>query len=253
MMNKYPYDYNIFFDFIESFLPSGFQNINEEDPIIKCLEDLMKENNQFLLVMDLTQIKIIYTSKRSIDMVGVEPKDLTPYEMMEAVHLDDIERFGMARSKILSIDKELFVGQKGSRVLSTNMRLRNKDQIYLNTLFQCYMFFSSIPYKAVFEIQIHTNIEDNKFKKDEFHYYTGTDVSLFKFPDEDLLNKGHHLTKREFEIIKLIEEGFTSVQIGEKLFISEKTVSTHRSNILNKTRKPNVSDLIYDLKEQGLL
>jgi len=252
-MNGDPYNYSIFFDFIDSFLPSGFLNINAEDPIIKKLEALMEANNQFLLVMDLTQIKIIYSSKRSIDMVGIEPNNLTPYQMMEAIHLDDVERFGMARSKILSIDRELFVGQKGSRVLSTNMRLRNKDQNYLNTLFQCYLFFSPIPFKAVFEIQVHTNIESYKFKKDQFHYYTGNDVSLFKFPDENLLNIGHHISKREFEIIKLIEKGLSSEQIGELLFISTYTVSTHRSNILKKTNKHHISDLIYELKENGLL
>jgi len=247
------YSYSIFFDFIESYLPSGFLDIKEEDPIIKKLEALMEESNQFLLVMDLTKVKIVYASKRSMDMVGVEPKKLTPYEMMEAVHLDDVNRFGMARSKLINLDRELFVAQKGSILLSSNMRLRNNKNKYLNTLFQCYMFFSQIPYKAVFEIQVHTNIDSYKFKKDQFHYYTGEDISLFRFPDEKLLQIGHNLSNREFEIIKLIEQGFSSEQIGEQLFISSNTVNTHRSNMLKKTDKAHISDLIYHIKEQGLL
>ena len=55
-MNRNSYDYSIFFDFIESFLPSGFNNINAEDPIVKNLETLMEANNQFLLVMQKENI-----------------------------------------------------------------------------------------------------------------------------------------------------------------------------------------------------
>ena len=248
-----PYSYSLFFDFIESYLPSAFLNINAEDPIIKKLEALMEENNQFLLVMDLTKVEIVYASKRSMDMVGVEPKKLTPYEMMEAVHLDDLNRFGMARSKLINLDRELFVAQKGSALLSSNMRLRNNNNKYLNTLFQCYLFFSPIPHKAVFEIQVHTNVESHKFKKDQYHYYVGDDISLFKFPDEELLKKGPNLSKRELQIIKLIELGLSSDEIAKKLFISTNTVNTHRGNILKKSNKSHISELIYDLKEQGLL
>jgi DNA-binding NarL/FixJ family response regulator len=81
----------------------------------------------------------------------------------------------------------------------------------------------------------------------------GSDLSLFRFPDENLLKISHNLTTREFEIIKLIESGFSSKQIAEKLFLSVYTVSTHRTNILTKTGKATISDLIYALKEQGLL
>lgn len=42
------------------------------------------------------------------------------------------------------------------------------------------------------------------------------------------------LSKRELEVIRLIAEGLSNAIIGEKLFISEKTVKTHVSNILSK-------------------
>ena len=42
------------------------------------------------------------------------------------------------------------------------------------------------------------------------------------------------LTPRESEVVKLIAEGHTSKEIGETLFISEKTVERHRSNVLEK-------------------
>jgi NhaP-type Na+/H+ or K+/H+ antiporter len=45
----------------------------------------------------------------------------------------------------------------------------------------------------------------------------------------------------------------TGIPWKEKIFISPYTVNTHRANILVKTGKAHISDLIYDLKEQGLL
>lgn len=52
------------------------------------------------------------------------------------------------------------------------------------------------------------------------------------------------LTEREIEIIRLVAEGFSSTEIGEKLFISPRTVDTHRNNILQKLDLPNVAALV---------
>jgi len=52
------------------------------------------------------------------------------------------------------------------------------------------------------------------------------------------------LTTREIEIVKLIAKEFNSRQIGEILFISERTVETHRKNILKKTGASNLVGLI---------
>ncbi|MCD6555804.1 MAG: response regulator transcription factor, partial [Bacteroidales bacterium] len=52
------------------------------------------------------------------------------------------------------------------------------------------------------------------------------------------------LTKRETEIIQLICEGFTNVEIAEKLFISNRTVDNHRANLLAKTGTRNTASLV---------
>jgi DNA-binding NarL/FixJ family response regulator len=43
-----------------------------------------------------------------------------------------------------------------------------------------------------------------------------------------------HLTKRELEIARLIAHEMTSRNIATKLFISERTVEAHVTNMLNK-------------------
>lgn len=58
-------------------------------------------------------------------------------------------------------------------------------------------------------------------------------------PDE-----GKLLTDREREIVKLIAREFTNKQIAEELFISERTVETHRKNIFRKTKTNSLVGLI---------
>jgi two-component system, NarL family, nitrate/nitrite response regulator NarL len=63
---------------------------------------------------------------------------------------------------------------------------------------------------------------------------------------EDLQHDGEKplLTTRELEIVRLIVKEFSNKKIAEALFISERTVETHRKNILRKTRVGSIVGLI---------
>lgn len=52
------------------------------------------------------------------------------------------------------------------------------------------------------------------------------------------------LSKREKEILKLIGEGFTNIEISKQLFISIDTVDTHRKNLYTKLKVKNTALLI---------
>jgi DNA-binding NarL/FixJ family response regulator len=62
-----------------------------------------------------------------------------------------------------------------------------------------------------------------------------------------------HLTDRELEIIRLIEQEYSNKQIAERLFISERTVETHRKNIFRKTKTNSVIGLIKYAYEHKLV
>jgi DNA-binding NarL/FixJ family response regulator len=64
-------------------------------------------------------------------------------------------------------------------------------------------------------------------------------VDSLSFPDEHRL-----LTDREREILKLIAQEYTNKMIAEALFISERTVETHRKNIFRKTKTNSLVGLI---------
>ena len=52
------------------------------------------------------------------------------------------------------------------------------------------------------------------------------------------------LTQREIEILKLITEGLSNKEIGDKLFISHRTVDSHRTNLMKKIGVNNIAGLI---------
>ncbi len=51
------------------------------------------------------------------------------------------------------------------------------------------------------------------------------------------------LTPREREVLQLIGEGYSSVEIASKLFISETTVKSHRNNLMDKLNVRDVAGL----------
>jgi DNA-binding NarL/FixJ family response regulator len=61
------------------------------------------------------------------------------------------------------------------------------------------------------------------------------------------------LTQREKEVLKLVGEGYSSIEIGDILCISSKTVDKHRSNIMNKVNLHSAAALTAYAIEKGLV
>ena len=81
--------------------------------------------------------------------------------------------------------------------------------------------------------------------------YFGQEITLQLMKSFKRNQEESKLTDREIEIIRMIEKDMTTKDIAEKLFISERTVETHRKNILHKTNTQTVVGLLkyaYDRK-----
>jgi|TARA_R110000822_G_scaffold176662_3_gene316570 DNA-binding NarL/FixJ family response regulator len=74
--------------------------------------------------------------------------------------------------------------------------------------------------------------------------YMSTDINAMLVKSLYEPDEGKLLTSREREILKLISQEYSNKQIAEELFISERTVETHRKNIFRKTKTNSLVGLI---------
>jgi two-component system response regulator NreC len=61
------------------------------------------------------------------------------------------------------------------------------------------------------------------------------------------------LTRREREILTLVANGLTNQQIADQLFISPRTVDTHRTNIMQKLDIHDLANLVRYAIEHGII
>ena len=64
---------------------------------------------------------------------------------------------------------------------------------------------------------------------------------------------GECLSNREIEVLKMISEGKTNIEIGELLSISPRTVETHRAHILEKLKLKGTADIVRYAIEKGIV
>ncbi len=75
---------------------------------------------------------------------------------------------------------------------------------------------------------------------------------IHEFQDE-VVGEQFLLTQREKEIVKLVEDGLTYKEIGEKLSISTHTVHTHIKNIYEKLQAKDRNDAIIKARKKGII
>lgn len=74
--------------------------------------------------------------------------------------------------------------------------------------------------------------------------YLSNEINTLLIQNLQNPDEGKLLTEREREILKLIAKEYTNKDIAEELFISERTVETHRKNIFRKTKTNSLVGLI---------
>lgn len=79
---------------------------------------------------------------------------------------------------------------------------------------------------------------------------TTDDVS--DFDRYSVMSDAYKITRREWEILQLIKEGFTNQQISDKLHLSIYTTETHRKNIMQKLKLKTPIELMKFMLENHL-
>ena len=72
-------------------------------------------------------------------------------------------------------------------------------------------------------------------------------------PPARLGGPGGELSDRELEVLRMMALGLTNTEISQRLYVSVRTVETHRSHIHQKLNVRNRAELVRRAKEAGLL
>ena len=71
--------------------------------------------------------------------------------------------------------------------------------------------------------------------------------------EDTLQSTNEFFSKREKQVLHLLARGYSTRNIAEKLFITEKTVETHRKNLVEKAQVKNTVELIAYASMRGLI
>lgn len=97
---------------------------------------------------------------------------------------------------------------------------------------------------------IYSVVSGKKYLSDEI---TGMVIKGYLEPSDADSEGNIDLSERENEILKLYAEGKSTREISEKLFISIKTVGTHKQHILEKLELKSNADMVKYAIKKGLI
>ena len=99
----------------------------------------------------------------------------------------------------------------------------------------------------------HNNLKEALEKVLHGKKFLSDEVSQLLMENSEKESPKSVLTSRETEIVKLIADDKTNKEIAQQLFISERTVETHRKNIFRKTGATSAVSLVNFARMNGLI
>lgn len=222
----------------------------------KWIIDILNKFNIGFAV--LHKNKYILVNGPFIQITGLKTEELISYEAGDLVHIKDRKNIKLHLRKCTKNKlKDLSVQ---ASFTSLDRKIRDFNAITLphrigkNTYVSAYLFFD-----AFHDLNNRKEITYLKFLSYEMNNILSNLIKMNHFdvvkhqPKEKILNNANEknifqshflITEREFEVLRLLYKGLTSNQIAKKLCISNRTVETHRYNILEKTQTKNTIELI---------
>jgi len=192
-------------------------------------------------------LKLVFSKNQEIDIVGEAESGEDFLQKMESVEFDvvlmDIKMPGIngieTTKRAIAKDPNLKV-----LVLSTFGEEEFLHQI-INVGAKGFSL-KNVDKQTLFDAISLIDSNQNYFSPELLPFFTNKYINPDKNKKSELI-----LTKREIEILELIGEGFSNDEIADKLFISKRTVDTHKNNLISKTGSKNiVSLLIYAIKHK---
>ena len=202
-------------------------NINEADLVL--LQNLCRLPFHFYFIFDIKTNKILHSN--GLELVIKNLAENASYSsFLKRLHPDDVETFLELEEGLIETDLNALENKHQSMLISY-FRMKNAQGEYVSVMKQSCVFQRTISDGPVTILHLCNDLS-GMVKEKNVSFVLNTEGKEFTLKNcEEKIS----LTKREMQILKLIAEGKSSVEIGNELFISRETVDKHRKNMIKKT------------------
>lgn len=243
-----------------SIIKNTYQDIFETFPDVVLEEHIKKiieldafypHNSTFFCVTNTATQNFEYISKNFTACTGIPIDKLLDGGMeyfWSLFHQEDITLWlECLQSLMLFTMTELDSEQRSRMSYTWNYRIKNQSGEYVNIVQNTTPLqfddenkpIIGLAHYTVFDGSIHMDIcASARYLNEENEYET---LFFKNMSTKNLLNA---ISNRERDVIRLLIQNKTSVEIAEKLFISKHTIDTHRRNILKKFDMKSTGELI---------
>ena len=154
-------------------------------------------------------------------------------EILEVIPEEDRDRKFIAELKYFHFVKHLLPAQRSDYYLETTIKMQTLTESFIRVRHRMYYVYDSTNSEIVIAVCIyHPAVTD-----DNSSYIINSVTGERRAIDQDSYNG--ILSRRECQVLTLVEKGFTSDDIAARLFISKHTVSRHRQEIISKLKVKN--------------
>lgn len=195
----------------------------------------------FIFDCDVNKISFINSAFELI--TGYDPKTFTVEQLIEYMHPEDQPYFFSCEEKGLKFTNSLSFNEHFQYSMGYSYRIKTACGEYQWIRQQCQALEVNTQGHLTKTLVIHQRIIENNFER-PINDYRIFDKSRNIYLD---VENCYSLTKRELQILELIQGGSSSAEIANQLFTSKYTIDTHRKNILKKTNSSNFIELIQKL------
>ncbi|WP_165022097.1 LuxR C-terminal-related transcriptional regulator [Dysgonomonas sp. ZJ279] len=221
------------------------------------IELLAQVHNSCVLVAEYG-VRYLFLSPNFKEFFGYDSSKLEAPEESGAdyletrIHPDDLLVLGNIQKRLIDFIFGLPLEQRTDYKHIFEFRALNKEQQYIRVISQHQILEIGERKDPLIMLGIvdyspnQSDFEDVRFRL--MNIKTG---EVVPFPIVE--NSPKNITKREIEILKLVNNGMLSKEISDKLSISIHTVNVHRQNILQKMEVANAFEAVNYARKLGLM
>jgi len=192
------------------------------------------------LLSDSKDIEILAQAENGMDVIA-KAKELNP----DVIIMD----IGMPVLNGVEATVKLLKELPAIKVIALSM---HSDKQYIKGMLEAgasgYLF-KNCAYDELIEA-IHTVNTGKKYLSDKI---TEIMIQDYLGKEESMPETDSELTERESEILRLIAEGASTSEISELLFVSVKTIGTHKQHLLEKLNLKTSTDLVKYAIKKGII